>query len=78
MLTRAYFKIFCRGVGMPPDPPSGSRLARSKLAVSCTELWLRPWKNLYFGKHLFAKQELITRVRLRLQDFGTGKNFCFN
>ena len=32
----------------------------------------------YFGKHLFAKQELITRARLRVQDFGTGKNFCFN
>ena len=31
-------------------------------------------KNLYFGMHLFAKQELITRE----QDFGTGKNFCFN
>ena len=35
-------------------------------------------KNLYFGKYLFAKQELITRARLRVQDFGTGKNFCFN
>ena len=35
-------------------------------------------KNPYFGKHLFAKQELITRARLRVQDFGTGKNFCFN
>ena len=35
-------------------------------------------KNLYFGKHLFAKQELITRATLRVQDFGTGKNFCFN
>ena len=35
-------------------------------------------KNPYFGKHLFAKQELITRSRLRVQDFGTGKNFCFN
>ena len=32
----------------------------------------------YFGKHLFTKQELITRARLRLQDFGTGKNFYFN
>ena len=35
-------------------------------------------KNLYFGKHLFAKQELITRARLRVQDFATGKNFSFN
>ena len=30
------------------------------------------------GKHLFAKQTLITRARLRVQDFGTGKNLCFN
>ena len=29
-----------------------------------------------FGEHIFfAKQELITRVRLRVQDFETGKNF---
>ena len=32
----------------------------------------------YFGKHLFAKQELIMRARLRGQDFATGKNFSFN
>ena len=30
------------------------------------------------GKHLFAKQELITRARLRGKDFATGKNFSFN
>ena len=35
-------------------------------------------KNPYFAKHLFAKQELITRARLRGQDFVTGKNFSFN
>ena len=35
-------------------------------------------KNPYFGKHLFAKQEVITRSRLRGQDFATGKNFSFN
>ena len=35
-------------------------------------------KNPYFGKHLFAKQKLITRARLRVQDFTTGKNFSFN
>ena len=35
-------------------------------------------KNPYFAKHLFAKQEPITRVRLRGQDFATGKNFSFN
>ena len=34
------FKIFWGG--MPPDPPSGSRLRRSKLASSCYEVWLRP------------------------------------
>ena len=28
----------------------------------------------HFGKHLFAKQELITRARLRGQNFATGKN----
>ena len=27
---------------MPPDPPSGSRLRRWKLASSCSEVWLRP------------------------------------
>ena len=32
----------------------------------------------YFGKHLFAKQELITRARLRVQHFATGKNSSFN
>ena len=32
----------------------------------------------YSGKHLFAKQELITRARLRGQDFATGQNFSFN
>ena len=31
-----------------------------------------------FCKALFAKQELITRARLRGQDFATGKNFSFN
>ena len=35
-------------------------------------------KSLYFGKHLFAKQELITRARRRRRDFATGKNFSFN
>ena len=35
-------------------------------------------KSPYFGKHLFAKQELITRPRLRGRDFATGKNFSFN
>ena len=35
-------------------------------------------KTPYFRKHLYAKRELITRARLRAQDFGTSKNFCFN
>ena len=35
-------------------------------------------ENPYFAKHLFAKQELITRARLRGQDFATGNNFSFN
>ena len=35
-------------------------------------------KNPYFGKHLFAKQELIARAKLRGQHFATGKNFSFN
>ena len=34
-------------------------------------------KNPYFAKHLFA-EELITRARLRGQDFATGKNLSFN
>ena len=40
--------------------------------------WHLSEKTLYIGKHLFAKQELITRVRLRLQDIATGKNSSFN
>ena len=35
-------------------------------------------KSPYFGKHLFAKQELIARAKLCGQDFATGKNFSFN
>ena len=35
-------------------------------------------KNPCFAKHLFAKQELMTRARIRGQDFATGKNFSFN
>ena len=37
-----------------------------------------PKKNPYFEQHLFAKQELITRARLLVQEFATGKNFSFN
>ena len=35
-------------------------------------------KNPYFAKHLFAKQEPITRVSFHEQDFATGENFSFN
>ena len=35
-------------------------------------------KSPYFGEHLFAKKELITRARLRGQDFVTGANLSFN
>ena len=35
-------------------------------------------KNPYFAKPLFANQELITRARLRGQDFATAKIFSFN
>ena len=44
----------------------------------CGEANILSEKSPYFGKHLFAKQELITRARLFGQDFATGKNFCFN
>ena len=40
--------------------------------------WHFKQENLYFAKHLFAKQELITCARIRGQDFATGKNFSFN
>ena len=36
------------------------------------------WHFKYFGKHLFAKQELIMRVRLCVPDFAIGKNSSFN
>ena len=35
-------------------------------------------KNAYFAKHLFAKQEMIARARLRGQEFASVKNFSFN
>ena len=41
-------------------------------------IWHLSEKNPYFAKHLFAKQELITRARLRGHDFANGKNFSFN
>ena len=37
------FKIlWVGGGGIPPDPPKGLRLRRSKLALSCSKDWLRP------------------------------------
>ena len=37
------FKLFWGGGGggMPPDTPSGSSLRRSKVASSCSEVWLQ-------------------------------------
>ena len=40
--------------------------------------WHFKRENSVFWKYLLAKQELITRARLRGQDFATGKNFSFN
>ena len=48
------------------------------LQTSCVNFFSLKLKNPYPWKHLLAKQELITRERLRVQDFATGKNFCFN
>ena len=36
------YKSFWGG-GMPSDPLTGSHLLRSKIASSCSEVWLRPW-----------------------------------
>ena len=44
----------------------------------CLSLHFKGEKSVVSGKRLFAKQELITRARLRGQDFATGKNFSFN
>ena len=35
-------------------------------------------KNPYFRKLLFCQTKLITRARLRVQDFTTGENLSFN
>ena len=56
----------------------GKSLQRRCVNFSSLELTFLSEKNSNFGKHLFAKQELITRARLRGQDFATGKNFSFN
>ena len=56
----------------------GKSLQRRCVNFSSLELTFLSEKNSNFGKHLFAKQELITRARLRGQDFATGKNFAFN
>ena len=39
------FKI--SGGACPHTPPSGSRLPRSKLASSCSEVWPWPWKVIW-------------------------------
>ena len=56
----------------------GKSLQRRCVHFSSLKLTVLSEKNPYFAKHLFAKQELITRARLRGQDFATGKNFSFN
>ena len=56
----------------------GKSLQRRCVHFSSLKLTVSSEKNPYFAKHLFAKQELITRARLRGQDFATGKNFSFN
>ena len=56
----------------------GKSLKRRCVHFSSLKLTVLSEKNPYFAKHLFAKQELITRARLRGQDFATGKNFSFN
>ena len=58
------FKIFWGGGGgMPPHPPSGLRLRRSKLASSCSEVWLRPCyleKKTLLGRYTLPCIFLVT------------------
>ena len=63
-----------------PIPSSAEtwNIFTNKMCNFFFSLKLTSEKNPYFGKHLFAKQELITRARLGVQDLRTGKNFCFN
>ena len=56
----------------------GKSLQRRCVHFSSLKLTVLSEKNPYFAKHLFAKQELITRTRLPGQDFATSKNFSFN
>ena len=56
----------------------GKSLQRRCVNFSTLKLTFLSEKNPYSGKHLFAKQESITRARLRGQEFATGKNFSFN
>ena len=46
--------------------------------ISSYECNWKVWRALKKLRILFAIQELITRVRRRVQDFETGKNFSFN
>ena len=55
------------------------KIFTNKLCQFCFRLsWHFKREKSVFWKHLFAKQELITRAKLRVQDFATGKNFSFN
>ena len=44
----------------------------------CVKLTFWPRKIRILESIFFAKQELITRSRLRVQDLATGKNFSIN
>ena len=51
------------------------------LQISCVNFFglkLTLRQKSVFWKASFAKQELITCARLRVEDFATGKNFSFN
>ena len=67
-----YFKIFQNfpGGGMPPNPPSGSRLWRSNLASSCSEVWLWPcsqFLRLLATASLIIKTYVLTLVVVKRQ-----------
>ena len=62
-----------------PSPAETWKIFTIKLSHLFFRLsWHFKREKSVFWKHLFAIQELITRARLRVQDFATGKNFSFN
>ena len=56
---------------MPPDPSSGSRLRRSRLASSCFETWLRPCVDRLIGRLALVTGKLLfcdaNKVPLRIK-----------